>query len=82
MMLYICIKFCENVSTVFKVLSGYYFQTEIFKGYNSLKYVGQVMVLNLCTSSYDALYLYQVISQRVSKFLGRHDFQIEIFKGE
>ena len=40
-----------------KVLSGHYFQTEIFKGYNSLKNVGQVMVLNLCTSSYDALYL-------------------------
>ena len=43
-----------------KLLSGHYFQTEIFKGHNSLKNVGRVMVLNLCTSSYDALYLYKV----------------------
>ena len=40
-----------------KLLSGHYFQTEMFKGHNSLKNVGPVMVLNLCTSSYDALYL-------------------------
>ena len=40
-----------------KLLSRQYFQTEIFKGHNSLKKVGLVMVLNLCTSSYDALYL-------------------------
>ena len=40
-----------------KLFSGHYFQTEIFKGHNSLKNVGRVMVLNLCTSSYDALYL-------------------------
>ena len=40
-----------------KLLSGHYFQTEIFKGHYSLKNVGRVMVLNLCTSSYDALYL-------------------------
>ena len=39
------------------LLSGHTFQTEIFKGHNSLKNVGQVMVLNLCTASYDALYL-------------------------
>ena len=41
-----------------KLLSGHYFHTEIFEGHNSLKNVGQIMVLNLCTSSYDALYLY------------------------
>ena len=39
-----------------KLLSEHYFQTEIFKGHNSLKNVGPVMVLNLCTSSYDSLY--------------------------
>ena len=43
-----------------KLLSGYYFQTEILKGHNSLKNAGGVMVLNLCTLSYDAIYLYQV----------------------
>ena len=40
-----------------KLFDGHYFQTENFKGHNSLKNVGQVMVLNLCTSSFDALYL-------------------------
>ena len=30
-----------------KLLSGHYFLTEIFKGHNSLKNVGRVMVLNL-----------------------------------
>ena len=39
-----------------KLLSGHYFQTEIFNGHNSLKNVCRVMVLNFCTSPYDALY--------------------------
>ena len=46
-----------------KLLSGHYFQTEIFKGHNSLKNVGRVMVLNLCTSSYDALYLVYICTE-------------------
>ena len=46
-----------------KLLSGYYFQTEIFKGHNSLKNVGGVMVLNLCTSSYNALYLVYICTK-------------------
>ena len=42
-----------------KLLSGHYFQTEIFKRLtcNSPKNVGRVMVLNPCTSSYGASYL-------------------------
>ena len=36
------------------------------KGHNSVKTVDGVMVLNLCTSSTDALYLYQV-SRKHSK---------------
>ena len=47
----------KNSQQCSKLLSGHYFQTEIFKGLNSLKNVGRVIVLNLCTSSYDALYL-------------------------
>ena len=43
-----------------KLLSGHYFQTEIFKGHNSLKNVDRIMFLNLCTSSYDALYLVDI----------------------
>ena len=46
-----------------KLLSGHDFQTEIFKGHNSLKIVGQVMVFNLCTSSYDALYLVYICTK-------------------
>ena len=46
-----------------KLLSGHYFQTEIFKGHNSLKNVGRVMVLYLCTSSYDALYLVYICTK-------------------
>ena len=42
-----------------KLLSGHYFQTEFF----SLKNVGRVMVLNLCTSSYDALYLIYICTE-------------------
>ena len=34
--------------------------SQFTKGHNSLKTVDGVMVLNLCTSSDDALYLYQV----------------------
>ena len=44
-----------------KLLRGHYFQTEIF--INSLKNVGQVMVLNLGTSSYDALYLVYICTK-------------------
>ena len=46
-----------------KLLSGHYFQTENFKGHSSLKNVGRVMVLNLCTSSYDALYLVYICTK-------------------
>ena len=45
-----------------KLLNGH-FQTESFKRHNSLKNVGQVMVLNLCTSSYDALYLVYICTK-------------------
>ena len=46
-------------------------------------YVG-VVIVNLCTSSDNALYLYQVFTKylkRFSKQLSRHDFHIKIFKG-
>ena len=46
-----------------KLLSGHGFQTEIFKRHNSLKNVGQVIVLILCTLSYDALYLFYICTK-------------------
>ena len=52
-----------------KLLSGHYFQTEILKGHNSLKNIGRVMVLNLCTSSYDALYLDYFVQSFMKIFL-------------
>ena len=50
----------QQLSTV---LSGHDFQIEIFKGHNSVKNVGQVMVFNLCTTSYDALYLVYICTK-------------------
>ena len=46
-----------------ELLSGHYFQTEIFKGHNSLKNVGSVTVLNLCTSSCDASFLVYICTK-------------------
>ena len=61
MMLYICNKFCENISKRFQ---SYWADTisklKFSKGHNALKDVCQVMVLNLCTSFDDTLYLYHV----------------------
>ena len=55
-MLYSC-KFHDNIS---KGFSGNNFYTKIILGYNSIKYVDGVIVLIFCTSSDDALYLYQI----------------------
>ena len=57
-MLYIRTKFCENISKGFKVIAKTPFPL-FAKGHNSIKYVGGVMVLILCMSFDDALYLYQ-----------------------
>ena len=60
-MLHICTMFHENISTVSELLRGYDFQYSKFpKGLNSIKDVGGVMVLDICTSSNDVLYLYKV----------------------
>ena len=40
--------------------------SQVTNGYHSVKTVNEVMVLNLCTSSDDALYLYKV-SRDISK---------------
>ena len=52
-MLYIFTEFCENISKGLKVI------VKFAKGHNSIKHVGGVVVLVLCTSFDDALYLYQ-----------------------
>ena len=50
-------KISQRVS---KLLSKHGFPTKIFKGHNSVKNVGEDTILNLCTLSDDALYLYEV----------------------
>ena len=58
-MLYISIKFCEIISDGIKVIERTRFLDT--KGNNSAKNVGGVTVVNLCTSSGNALYFYQVL---------------------
>ena len=59
-MFYICTKFHENIVYGFKVMEeGTISILNITKGYNSEKIVNGIIVLNLCISSNDALYLYQ-----------------------
>ena len=60
-MLYICIKFHENISRGFSAIQRKHdFQSKLFKGQNFVKNVDGVTVLVLCISSDDALYLYKV----------------------
>ena len=47
-------------STVFKLYGARIFIAKISKGHNSVKIVGGVAVLILCTLSDDGLYLYKV----------------------
>ena len=57
---------------------------KISKGYNSIKNIGGVMLLNICTLSDYVLYLYQAsrkISQMGSELLRRHNFHTKKFKG-
>ena len=78
MLLYIWIKFHENISKGFRAIEGLIFPFQGFsKGHNSVKSVGRVMVLVLCISSDQALYLYSFlkISKRVSEVLSGQDFQ-------
>ena len=54
--LYICTRFCENISMCLDTISIVKFK----KGHNSVKNVGGDMVLALCMSFDDVLYLFKV----------------------
>ena len=56
--IYICTKFHENILEGIQVMELTQFQ--ISKGHNSVKNVGGVTVLFLCTSSDGGLYLYNI----------------------
>ena len=61
MLLYVCIKFHENISKGFRAIEGLLFPYSGFsKGYNSVKTAGRVMVLVFCILSDLALYLYKI----------------------
>ena len=61
MLLYISIKFHENISKGFTAIERLLFPYSGFsKGHNSEKTVGRVIALGLCISSDLALYLYKV----------------------
>ena len=54
-MIYICIKFRENISNGFQVTERIHILQK--KGHNSKSRLTSVMVLMFCTSSHGALYL-------------------------
>ena len=60
MVVYICTKFHINILDSIKVKERTVFIRKNSKGHNSVKNVGGVSILSLCTSSDDGLYLYQV----------------------
>ena len=61
MMVYICTKFHENILQGIEVIEQTQFSKEKFqKGHNSVKNIGGVRVLVLCTPSDGGLYLYIV----------------------
>ena len=61
MMLYICIKFHENIPKGFRVIEGLIFPFSGFSnGHNPVNNAVRFMVLILCISSNHALYLYKV----------------------
>ena len=61
-MLYISSKFCDIISNVIKVIERTRFlYGKLQRGIIPQKNVGGVTVVNLCTSSGNALYFYQVL---------------------
>ena len=70
MMLYICTKFQENISKGFTVTADVICIMKFTKEHNSVKSVDGVIVPVLCTSSDNALYLYQVLPKYLKGFQG------------
>ena len=61
-------KFQENISKGLRVIEWMQFAyCNLQMGHNSIKNVGGVKVLVLCTSYNNTLYLYQILSTSISK---------------
>ena len=94
MVIYICIKFQENISNSFQVtqLTQIYYGNHYFlssKGHNSKRRLTRVTVLVFCTSSHDDLHLCEVsskymewfstiISGTVFNLQSRHEYIVEM----
>ena len=84
--IYICIKFQENISNSFQVTEWtqihyrkHYFQSS--KGHNSKSRLTRITLLKFCTSSYDALHLFEVslkISGRVFNLQSEHMYIVKM----
>ena len=71
-MLYICTKFQENISKGFSYRADVIGKLKFTKGHNFAKSVSGVMVLNLCNSTDNALYLYQALRKYLK---GLHSYR-------
>ena len=72
-MLYICAKFCENISKISELqtqtVGSMLWWSKFTKGHNSvIKTVDGIMAFNLCTLSDAALNLYQVSRKYLTRF--------------
>ena len=83
-MLYIWAKFWEKISKVSELetqtVGSMLGWSHFTKGHNSVKTVDGVMVLNLCTSSDDVLYLYQVSRKYLKGFQSYWEYAVCILK--
>ena len=67
MVIYICIKFQENISNSFQVTEQtHYFQCS--KGHNSKSMLSRIRVVLFCTLSHDALHLCEILSKYLQLF--------------
>ena len=84
MVIYICIKFQENILDSFLVTDwtqiyyrNHYFQSS--KGHNSKRRLIRITILVFCALSHDALHLCEVSSKYLEQFSTyRHEYIVEM----
>ena len=81
MVLYICTKHHESISEGFTVVEQTYFPTKLFKGHDSVKIVGEVTILVLCTLPDGALYLFKKCLKRFKSYYTDTVFLLKFLKG-
>ena len=79
-MLYISTKLCDIISNGIKVTERTISILKITKGNNSAKNVDGINVVNLCTSSGHALYIYQVLLNYLERYQSYREDTISILK--